>query len=168
MDMESEIRRRGEFPVDQPTEALKTDHKLIRQLFDRYFQTQEMTERHASGRHLLSRLEAHAALEETVFYPRVRGEDALLVDQCEQDHDHARQLIRLLRLMNDDDPQAEPIFRQLADAVLPHVEMEEQQLFPKIEQSNLDLSGIGHEMQAFETRAIAGRMQKAVAPGFRV
>lgn len=168
MDLASEIRQPGEFPADQPMEALRTDHRLVRQLFERYFQTRDMDERHESGRHLLALLEAHAALEETVFYPRVRGVDALLVDQCELDHDQARQLIRSLRLMNDDDPQAEPMFRQLSSAVLRHMEMEEQQLFPKIEQSNLDLGRIGHEMQAFETRMTAGRMQKPVAPGFRL
>ncbi|HEY0844292.1 MAG TPA: hemerythrin domain-containing protein [Noviherbaspirillum sp.] len=168
MDIESEMRQRGEFPVDQPMEALKTDHRLVRQLFDRYFQTQDMSEKQDTGRHILSLLEMHTALEETVFYPRVRSEDSSLIDQCEQDHDQARQLIRSLRLMNDGDPQAEPLFRQLAEAILRHVELEEQQLFPKIEQSNLDLSGIGHEMQAFETRMIADRMQKPVAPGFRL
>lgn len=168
MDIESEIRQRGEFPVDQPMEALKTDHQFVRQLFERYFQAQDVNEKQDAGRHILSLLEMHTTLEETVFYPRVRNEDPALIDQCEQDHDQARQLIRSLRLMNDDDPQAEPIFRQLADAVLRHMELEEQQLFPKVEQSSLDLSGIGHEMQAFETRMIADRMQKPVAPGFRL
>lgn len=168
VDIEFEMRHRGEFPVDQPMEALKTDHDFVRQLFDRYFQTRDPEEKHETGRHILSLLEMHTALEEAVFYPRVRSADPSLIDHCEQEHDQARQLIRTLRLMNDGDPQAEPLFRQLADAIFRHVETEEQQLFPKVEQSNLDLSAIGHEMQAFETRMIADRMQKPVAPGFRL
>lgn len=168
MDIDSDMRQRGEFPVDQPMEALSADHQFLTQLFDRYFRTQDVNDKKDTGRHILALLEMHTTIEETVFYPRVRSVDPALIDQCEQDHDQARQLIRTLRLMNDGDPQAEPIFRQLADAILRHVETEEQQLFPKVEQANLDLSGIGHEMQAFETRMIADRMQKPVAPGFRL
>lgn len=168
MDIDTVMRQRGEFPVDQPIEALRTDHQFVRQLFDRYFQTQDADDKQAVGRHVLALLETHTALEEAVFYPRVRSVDPGLIDVFEQEHEQANQLIRTLRLMNDGDPQAEPIFRQLADAILSHIEVEEQQLFPRVEQANFDMSAIGHEMQSVETRMIADRMQRPVAPGFRL
>jgi hemerythrin superfamily protein len=168
VDIDAEMRQRGEFPVDQPMEALKTDHHFVRRLFDRYFQSADADEKKDAGRHILSLLEMHTALEEAVFYPRVRSVDASLIDSCEQEHDQARQLLRTLRLMNEGDPQAEPLFRQLADAIFRHIDAEEQELFPKVEQSNLDLSAIGHEMQAYETRLIGDRMQKPIAPGVRL
>lgn len=168
VDMDTVMRQRGEFPVDHPIEALRTDHQFVRQLFDRYFHTQDAGDKHAVGRHLLALLEMHTTLEETVFYPRVRSVDPGLIDVFEQEHEQATQMIRTLRLMNDGDPQAEPIFHQLANAVLPHIEVEEQQLFPRVEQANFDMSAIGHEMQSVETRMIADRMQRPVAPGFRL
>lgn len=39
MDLETEMRRSGEFPVDQPLVALKTDHGFVRKLFEQYFQS---------------------------------------------------------------------------------------------------------------------------------
>jgi hemerythrin superfamily protein len=165
--MDDSIARRGEFPVDQPIEALRTDHQLVRQLFDRYFQAQDEGEKKDAGHHVLLLLEMHTSLEEGVFYPRVHEADPALIDHCQQEHEVAKQMIERLRIMDEADPQAEQLFRQLADAVFRHVEEEEQQLFPKVEQANLDLSAIGHEMLALETRLIAGRMQKPIAPGLR-
>jgi hemerythrin superfamily protein len=168
VDIDSNAYRRGEFPVDQPMDALRTDHGFARELFDHYFQARDMQEKNALGRHILSLLEMHTSLEENVFYPRVRAADPSLVDHCEQEHEQARQMMKILHLMNDGDAQAEQMFRQLADTIFRHIANEEQQLFPIIEQSNLDLSAIGHEMQAYETRMIAAHAQKPIAPGLRL
>lgn len=168
MDRDFSAYRRGEFPVDQPMEALKTDHRFVRDLFERYFQTQDVNEKRDVGQHVLLLLEMHTRLEETVFYPRVRDADPSLVEHCEQEHDQARQLIEQLKIMDAASDQAEPMFRQLADAIFQHVEAEEQQLFPKVEQARLDLSAIGNEMQALEVQMIADWMQKPLAPGLRI
>lgn len=168
MDIDSNAYRRGDFPVDHPLDALRTDHGFARALFDHYFNARDTEEKKTLGRHILSLLEMHTALEESVFYPRVRDTDPSLVDHCEQEHEQARQMIKMLQLMNDGDPQADQLFRQLADAVFRHVDHEEQQLFPQIEQANLDLSAIGDEMQAFETRMIAAHAQRPAAPGVRL
>jgi hemerythrin superfamily protein len=159
--------QRGEFPVDRPMDALKTDHHLVRQLFERYFSARDIDEKKELGPHILLLLEMHASLEEGVFYPRVHDADPRLVEHCVQDHTEARDLIEQLKLMDEGDPQAEQMYRRLADAIFAHVEIEEQQLFPKIQQSNIDLTAIGQEMQAFETTMIAQRLQKPIAPGLR-
>jgi len=168
VDIESQLRGRGEFPSDRPLEALKTDHDLVRQLFDRYFQTSDAGERKDLGGHLLALLEMHAELEENVFYPRVREADPSLVSHCEEEHARARQLIDALKLMDEDGQQAEPLFRQLQEAVSRHVEEEERQLFPKIEQAGLDMGALGNEMQSYEIRLIAARNQRPAAPGIRL
>lgn len=54
--------------------------------------------------------------------------------------------------MDDDDPLAPQLFRQLAGAVIVHIESEEQEQFPKVEQANMDLTAIGNEMQTLESR----------------
>lgn len=165
--MDAEMRRRGEFPVDQPMEVLKTDHQFVRTLFDRYFNASDVTQKREVGPHILLLLEMHASLEETVFYQRVRDVDPALVGRCEQEHEQARQLIDRLKIMDEGDPQAEQMFHQLADAIFRHIEAEEQQLFPKVQQAGLDLNAIGQEMLAAETRLIAGRSPRTRAPGMR-
>jgi hemerythrin superfamily protein len=167
MDIDSSAYQRGEFPVDQPMEALKTEHNMVRELFDRYFEARDANDKRDIGRHVLLLLEMHTSLEESAFYPRVREADSSLVEHCEQEHEHAKQLIERLKLMEEGDPQAEQTYRQLADAVLQHIETEEQKLFPKIQQANIDMISIGQEMQALETTLIARYMQKPIAPGLR-
>ncbi|GAB3554389.1 hypothetical protein GCM10027343_42380 [Noviherbaspirillum agri] len=165
MDIDAEMRRRGEFPVDQPLEALKTDHGFVRQLFEQHFQSQEANNKKELGAHLLALLETHTALEERAFYPRVREVDPSLMDHCEQEHGEARQMIDNLKLMDEGDPHIDALYRRLSDSVLKHVEFEEQQLFPKVEQAGLDMTALGQEMQAVEIQMIAARNQRPVAPG---
>ena len=49
---------------------------------------------------------------------------------------------------------AEPLIRELIDAVLSHIRQEEEQLFPELKQAALDLTSIGLEMQAFEANLV--------------
>jgi hypothetical protein len=56
--------------------------------------------------------------------------------------------------MSMDDARAEPLVRELLDAVLSHIRQEEQQLFPELRQAKLDLTSIGLEMQAFEANLV--------------
>lgn len=168
MDIDSRMRQRGEFPTDRPIEALKTDHAYARELFDSYFQAKDAGDRRDLGNHLLALLEMHAELEENAFYPRVRALDPSLVTHFEEEHGEARQLIDTLKAMDADDPQSEPLFRRLAGAIGKHVDAEEQQLFPKIEQANFDMDALGKEMQAYEIRLIAARNQRPAAPGVRL
>lgn len=152
------------FPVDQPLETLKSDHRLVRQMFERYLTTQDRAVKSEMGPRILMLLEMHASLEEAIFYVRVREADPTLIDACEAQHHHATELIERLKGMEEGDPQCEEMFRQLADAVLHHIDIEERQLFPKVERSNLDLASIGVEMQVFEATILDGRENRALQP----
>lgn len=166
MDMDASMRGRGGFPVDQPIEALKADHHYLRQLFDRYFQTQDADEKKDAGTHILLLLEMHTALEEGVFYPRVRAAAPALLDRCEQEHEHAGALTARLKTMDETDPQAVQLFHELAEVIFRHIDTEEQQVFPTVLQANLDWDAIGQAMLALETRMAAGRAHRP-APGLR-
>jgi hemerythrin superfamily protein len=155
------------FPVDRPMEALKSDHHLLKQMFDSYLNTQDMNLRKEAAQHALMLVDMHSALEEAVFYSQVRQVDPALVDRCEEDHQHARELISRLDRMDEEDPQFEQTFRQLVDSVSRHIDIEEQQLFPKVEQAKLDLSAIGLQMQAFEAGMVETGAKDSNQPGMR-
>jgi hemerythrin superfamily protein len=148
------------YPVAQPLETLKSDHRLVKQMFERYFMTQDRAVKSETGPRILMLLEMHAALEEAIFYVRVREADPTLIDACDAQHQHAIGLIERLKGMEEGDPQCEDLFRQLADAVLHHIDIEERQLFPKVERSGLDLAAIGIEMQSFESTILDGRKSR--------
>ncbi|KIF80524.1 hemerythrin domain-containing protein [Noviherbaspirillum autotrophicum] len=158
-------RGEGAFPVDQPMQALEKDHEFVKQLFDRYCNTQDRKVKQEAGRRILELLEMHTALEEAAFYPAVSQANTALVEQCKNEHEQADQLIQQLKGMDDSDPQCDRIFQQLRDEVLQHVQVEEQQLFPAIRQANLDLQAIGLQMQAFESNMVASRASESAQRG---
>lgn len=166
-DMELHEHREGGFPTDQPMEALRKDHNFVKQLFDRYLNTQDMKVKQEAGPRILLLLEMHMAVEEAVFYPSVHEVDAQLVDHGEQEHEEAKQLMQQLKNMNPDDAQCEQLMRRLADSVLHHIQTEEQQLFPKVQQAGMDLTAIGLQMQAFEANMVSTMARESAQQGRR-
>jgi hemerythrin superfamily protein len=160
MDMDPiENRSSGGFPVDDPMQALEKDHDFVKQLFEAFLNTDDMQVRQQAGPRILMLLEMHSALEEATFYPVVQSLDEDLVDECEEQHAQADQLIRQLKSMEVSDPQYEDLLQQLCDAVLQHIDVEENQLFPAVRESNLDLEAMGLEMQAYEANMVATQAQ---------
>ncbi|MDQ9170160.1 hemerythrin domain-containing protein [Oxalobacteraceae bacterium R-40] len=160
-------RAPGQLLSDQPMEALKRDHRYVRQLFDRYLNTQNSEIKREAGPEIIRALELHADLEEAVFYPKVRSIDPGLIDHSEQEHHEARQLMEQIKSIDITHPQCDELFRQLADSVLHHVESEEQQLFPKVQQSGMDLGALGLEMQAYEASVLGAQARSSDQPGMR-
>lgn len=158
-------QRSGGFPTDQPLQALEKDHDFVKQLFERYFGTQDRQVKQQAGPQILMLLEAHSSLEEATFYPAVRQADTSLVDECKDQHEQADQLIQRLKSMDASDPQCDILFQQLRDAILHHIEVEEQQLFPAVKQANLDLEAIGMQMAAFEANMVAKQAQASAGAG---
>lgn len=160
MDMDPiENRSSGGFPVDDPMQALEKDHDFVKQLFEEFLNTDDMPVKQQAGPRILMLLEMHSALEEAIFYPVVQSLDEDLVDECEEQHAQADQLIQQLKSMEVSDPQYEQLLQQLCDAVLQHIDIEENQLFPVVRQSNLDLEAMGLEMQAYEANMVAMQAQ---------
>lgn len=155
------------FPVDHPLDALKQDHDIVRRLFERYHEIpQTPDERQDIAREILLRLDRHMDMEETVFYPRVRGVDAELVEQCEAAHHQARACMKPIRKMADSAEKSRMLL-ELASIIDAHVEVEEKRLFPLVVQAPLDLADLGADMQAFELSRIAAEAPTMQKPGKR-
>lgn len=175
--MDDELYRMSDDPADhqhpihtlgdQPLEALKKDHAMLKSLFDRYLNSDDTEVKRQAGPRILMMLEMHADLEEATFYPKARQVDADLVDHGEEEHHEARQLIQQLRSMEPGDAQCDQLYQKLCDAVMHHVAEEENKLFPKIEQSDLDLEALGLEMQAWEASRVASRAKESMHKGSR-
>ncbi|HZW23253.1 hemerythrin domain-containing protein [Noviherbaspirillum sp.] len=152
---------RGAFPVDRPVEALLRDHNTVRKLADTYANSQNMDVKKQAAAQILQLLETHAKLEESVFYPAVRDVDASMVGHFEQEHQKADDLLESLKGMSMDDPQSEQMLRQLIDMTMHHIQEEEGQFFPKLEQAGMDMTPIGLQMQAFEANLVHAQAQSS-------
>jgi hemerythrin-like domain-containing protein len=147
------------FPVDNPVQALLRDHNLVRSLADRYLKSDDADVRNEAAKQLLQAIDTHSRLEETVFYPGVRCIEPNLIASFEEAHLNADELLVTLQAMRLDAPRAELLMRELITGILRHIDEEETELFPMLQNAALDLTPIGLEMQAFEANLVHAQAQ---------
>jgi hemerythrin superfamily protein len=135
------------------TQSLRQDHKKVEGLFQKCQQAKSQDAKRRFAMQAMNELEVHAELEEQIFYPAVKKaiEETQLVEEAVQEHKEAKALIAQLKNMRGQTNGVEDFdekFTELVDAVQHHVEEEEGEMFPKVEDSELDLAELGSEMSA--------------------
>jgi len=142
------------FPVDNPVQALLQDHELVRRLAESYMNSGSMEVKKQAATQLLQAIHMHSRLEESAFYPNVREVAPDIIGHFEHDHLKVDELLATLQGMAMDEARFEPMMREMLAAVLSHVQEEENDFFPKLQQANIDMTPIGLEMQAFEANMV--------------
>ena len=152
-------KQAGAYPVDQPVKALIRDHDMVRALADKYLNSDSQDVKKQAGTQILQALHMHSRLEESIFYPAVRSIDASLIGHFEQDHLKVDDLVATLEGMSFDDSHSDTLMRELLGAVMAHIQEEENDLFPRIEGSGLDMTAVGLQMQSFEANMVHTQAQ---------
>jgi hemerythrin superfamily protein len=137
-----------------PIQALVRDHDMVRKLADQYLNSGDMEVKKQAGIQLLQAIHTHSRLEESIFYPNVRCIDEELVRGFEQDHLKVDDLLATLQGMSMDEARAEPMMREMLTSLMSHIQQEESDLFPRIQQSGADMTDVGLQMQSFEANLI--------------
>jgi hemerythrin superfamily protein len=145
------------FPVDRPVEALIRDHNMVRTLVDAYRNSDSDAVKINAAEQVLMLVETHSLLEERVFYPAVREVDAALIGDFEQAHQKTDQLLVSLKEKSLNSPDAFAMFEQMVELLLPHIEREETEFFPRLEKSGMDMTPIGVQMQAYEADIVSAQ-----------
>lgn len=141
---------------------LKDDHAVVEELFQQVEST-DPTEHPAIFDEINANLQAHAHIEETIFYPSLQndGDEALieLTSEAIQEHQQMKSFLGELSVAAADAGKFEPLLVKLIEDVRHHVEEEEGEMFPMVEdQFDADtLDAWGAQMQAekenFQTSA---------------
>jgi hemerythrin superfamily protein len=150
-----DARSQGSFPMDDPTQGLLHDHQFVRQLMQRYLATQDEKVKQYAGPKICETLLQHTRLEEAVFYPAVQKLDSAMITRCLDDHHAADELIEQLQNLSPGDSAYDGLMKQLHEAITAHIELEEQQLFPLVRQSSLNLQELALRMQAYESSIVS-------------
>jgi hemerythrin superfamily protein len=153
--------------ADDPIQALTRDHDTVRKLADKYLNSSDTQVKTQAATQLLQAIHTHSRLEESIFYPSVRRVDDNLIRHFEQDHLKVDDLVATLLGMAPDEPRAEPLMREMLNAVLSHIEEEENDLFPRVRQANLDMTDIALQMQSFEANLVHMQAQASDQGGKR-
>jgi hemerythrin-like domain-containing protein len=134
-------------------DLLKRDHADVTAMFKDFESRKDEMRRGEKESLVASICEAlavHATIEEELFYPAVRralGEDAKdLVDEAAVEHQTLKDIIARLEAAPTSDPLYDAGVKVLSEYVQHHVKEEENELFPKVKSSDLDLDALGEKM----------------------
>ena len=143
---------------------LKADHAKVTAMFQQY---DKLTDRAQAkkldlARRICNELKIHTRIEEEIFYPAVRAalpkEDDLL-DEAKIEHDGAKDLIRQIEAMQPGDDLFDAKVTVLGEYVKHHVKEEQNEMFPKVRKTKLDLREIGMRL-AFRKEELAQQLAR--------
>jgi hemerythrin superfamily protein len=125
---------------------LKRDHSQVAALF-KEFENADSEDKTLLAGQICQMLTIHALIEEELLYPAARGvlgvdhED--LVDEATVEHASIKDLVDQIASAGSEDDLFEAKVTVLGEYVNHHVEAEEQELFPKLQKTQLDLEALG-------------------------
>lgn len=138
---------------------LKTDHKKVKALFDQFEKAESKSEKEKIVEDVIKELRVHATIEEEMFYPAVKAEfekeddEELLelVNEADEEHRVAKTIIKALEDLNSADEHYDAKFMVLAENVRHHIKEEEEEMFPEVRKTDLDLKAIGEQLMERKT-----------------
>lgn len=139
---------------DAPRDALallKKDHRTVEQLFDQ-FEDADHGQLDSIAQRICRLLTVHTQLEEELLYPQAKeafeGEEdeTDMVHEAEIEHGAAKELIAKIEDMSSDDEMFKATVTVLREYIKHHVKEEENELFPKLKRTDIDLKELGSQL----------------------
>lgn len=130
-------------------ELLKAEHEEVAELFDA-FESADPAEQQALAEQVCQKLTVHARIEEEILYPAAKDvleeDDVDLVNEAAVEHATVKDLIVKIEAMDATDEPYKATVTVLSEYVKHHVEEEETELFPLLQDSDLDLDAMGAKL----------------------
>lgn len=133
---------------------LESDHKEVKALFKEYERLAQSeapdNDKQALATQICMMLTVHATIEEELFYPEAREalKEEDLVDEAEVEHASAKDLIAQIVAMEPSEALFDAKVKVLGEYIDHHVKEEENEMFPQIRKSKLDLAELGDRLTA--------------------
>ncbi len=138
---------------------LKADHKAVSALFAEYESASSSSKKKGIVAEICSALSVHAQIEEEIFYPDVKLalKDKVLVPEATVEHAGVKDLIERLEGVDPGGELYDARIKVLSEYVKHHVKEEQNEMFPKVKESSLDLYELGARMAARKTELLAAK-----------
>jgi hemerythrin superfamily protein len=134
---------------------LTADHNEIEKLareFERHRKTAGHVEKGKLALRICHALTMHGRIKAEVFYPAaeavLEGDDREVLGKARVEQDELRHLIAKIENMPSDHPSFDSAVMVLAERAARHMKKEEDEIFPRLRHSRLDLIGTGERMAA--------------------
>ena len=133
-------------------DILKQDHRKVKGLFQEIRKDSDRGKQKELFDKIDTELEIHTHIEETVFYPAIDEHEEFkdMVAEALEEHQEAKTLLEELEELGADDHDFGSKLQQLMEAVEHHVEEEEGEMFPKIQEvfDEDELEQLGQELES--------------------
>lgn len=141
-------------PMDAVS-LLKQDHREVESMFKEFEQLDSKSEKGKLASKICLMLTVHATIEEELLYPKAHAEiEEDLVDEAIVEHASAKQLIAEIESMNPGDHLFDAKVKVLGEYVQHHVKEEEDEMFPQLRDSGVDLQELGEQLMARKTELL--------------
>ena len=136
---------------------LRADHKAVTMLFEQYESARSSTKKKALVEQICTELTVHAQIEEEIFYPQVQValKDKELIPEAIVEHATLKNLIAQLEASEPDDEFYDAKVKVLSEYVNHHVKEEQDEMFPKVKASKLNLQAMGEELMQRKEELLA-------------
>jgi hemerythrin superfamily protein len=133
-------------------ELLKEDHQRVSQLFEQVRATQSEKQHRQLYKKIKTELETHTYIEEKVLYPTLKENEEFkdTILEAFEEHRQVKTLMREMDRLADGNERFDAKLKVMMDNVEHHVEEEEGELFPQVEEqfSTEQLEELGVELEA--------------------
>jgi hemerythrin superfamily protein len=147
---------------------LRADHKKVKGLLEDLEGTtgRGVAKRRQLLEEISREIEAHARVEEEIFYPAYRaavrsGDDRELFHEAAEEHRHVKIALERLEATSEDAEQFGAYAKVLKDIVLHHAKEEEREMFPRAKEHMSD------DERRELGRRVADRKEALLAAGAR-
>jgi Hemerythrin HHE cation binding domain len=130
-------------------DVLEQDHREVEGWFDEYDELQDDDDGKAElAEKICLALKVHAQIEEEIFYPQARAasNDNDLIDDALVEHATVKNLIAEVESMEVGEDLYDAKIRVLGEMVKQHIKEEEEELFPEIGSTDIDIDELGKEL----------------------
>ncbi len=134
---------------------LTAEHNVIDKLvheFDRARRADDPMEKGKAALRICYALEIYAAIKHEVLYPAAEAvledDDKALLGKARVRHDGTRELIDKVESTPADNPTFDALVAVMGEEARRLMKLEEEELFPRLRHSQLDLLGTGERMAA--------------------
>jgi hemerythrin superfamily protein len=137
---------------------LRADHQTVQALFDQFEKTRSEDRKRALAEQICNELTVHAQIEEEIFYPAAREaiREKDLIDEATVEHQSAKDLIAQIEGSKPGDELFDAKVKVLGEYIRHHVKEEQNELFPQVRKTKLDLRELGERLQARKQELMEG------------
>jgi hemerythrin-like domain-containing protein len=137
----------GQLAPSDAIALLEKDHREVEAMFETFEKLDSKAEKAKLAAKICLSLTVHTMIEEEILYPPAHKKiEHDLVDEAIVEHNGAKQLIAEIEAMKPSEHLYDAKVKVLSEYVKHHVKEEQNEMFPQLRSSGIDLRKLGAQL----------------------